>query len=199
MKILKVVSVFLMTSILFTSCGPKVSTTKTASVDLASYDTFAYLPNGNFDDPNMGYTDENVGESVINEVNAQMKDLGYSVDKNAPDLLVLLGTKTNQETESYKDPVYATYPRYYASNYRVGTYYQPYYYNGYAGYTELVGYDRDYETFEEGTLFLTLVDRKSRNVVWKGTASDFIGGQKDSKAIATFVDDIFDNYPTKTQ
>ncbi|MGB3142884.1 MAG: DUF4136 domain-containing protein [Maribacter sp.] len=199
MKILKLVPIIIITSILFMSCGPKVTTTKTASVDLTKYDTFAYLPNGNFDDPNMGYTDETVGETVINEVNAQMKNMGYSINKNAPDLLVLLGTKTNKETETYKEPVYATYPNFYASNYRVSNYYQPYYYNGYSGYNQLIGYDRDYETFQEGTLFLSLVDRKSRNVVWKGTASDFIGGQKDSKAIATFVDDIFENYPTKTQ
>jgi hypothetical protein len=78
----------------------------------------------------------------------------------------------------------------------VSAYYQPYCYNRYAGYTELIGYDRDFETFEVGTLLLSMVDRKTRNVVWKGTASNFIGGQKDSNSIAEFVDDLFENFPT---
>lgn len=198
MKILKIVPITIISALLLIGCGPKVSTTKTADVDLSAYDTFAYLPNGNFDDPNLGYTDETVGKTVINEVNKQMKNLGYKVNKNSPDVLVLLSTKTNTETEVYKDPVYATYPRYYASTYPVSAYYQPYYYNGYGGYTELVGYDRDYETYEEGTLMLSLVDRKTRNVVWKGTATNFIGGQKDSAAIAGFVDDIFETFPERS-
>ncbi|MGC1514547.1 MAG: DUF4136 domain-containing protein [Maribacter sp.] len=196
MKMLKNVSFMLLASLLFMSCGPKVSTTKTANVDLKTYKTFAYLPNGNFDNPDMGYSDESVGEVVINEVNGQMKALGYTLNKNQPDLLVLLNTKTNRETEVYKDPVYATYPRYYATTYPVSAYYAPYSYNGYSSYTELVGYDRDYETYEEGTLLLSLVDRKTKNVVWKGNATDFIGGQKDSNAIAAFVDDIFEEFPT---
>ena len=48
-------------------CGPKVTTTKTQDVALSAYETFAYLPNGNFEDPSKGYDDPNVGEMVINE------------------------------------------------------------------------------------------------------------------------------------
>ena len=125
-----------------------------------------------------------------------MKAMGYNLNKEQPDLLVLLSTKTNRETEVYRDLVYATYPRYYGSTYPVSSYYGPYAYNGYAGYTELVGYERDYETYEEGTLLLSLVDRKTKNVVWKGNATNFIGGQIDSNAIAAFVDDIFEEFPT---
>lgn len=182
--------------VVLVSCGPKVTTTKTSNVDLSKYETFSYLPNGNFDDPSKGYDDPFVGETVIDEVNQSMKKLGYEMDRNQPDLLVLLATKTDTEIEKEADPVYAAYPNYYATNYPVGTYYDPYYYYGYNAYNNLVGYEVDYDTYETGTLMLSLVDRETREVVWRGTASNFVGGERDAKAISAFVDDLFAEYPT---
>ncbi len=180
---------------LVSSCGPKVTTTKTSDVDLSQYETFAYLPNGNFEDPSKGYEDSNVGEAVINDVNQSMKELGYDLERNQPDLLVLIGTKTETDVEKETEPVYATYPNYYGVGYRVGTYYDPYYYYGYNAYNKVVGYNVDYDKIQSGTLMLSLVDRKTNNVVWRGTASNFIGGERDSQAISDFVDDLFAEFP----
>lgn len=182
--------------ILLIGCGPKVTTTKPSDVDLSNYETFSYLPNGNFEDPSKGYDDANVGEMVINEVNQSMKELGYEMDRNQPDLLLLIGTKTDTNIERETDPVYATYPNYYGAGYGVGPYYDPYYYYGYNTYNDLVGYDVDYNRIESGTLMLSLVDRKSKKVVWRGTASDFVGGERDAQAISDFVDDLFAEFPT---
>jgi hypothetical protein len=78
----------------------------------------------------------------------------------------------------------------------VSPYYQNYYYNGYSNYNQLIGYDRDLNTYKEGTLRLSLVDSKTKNIVWKGTASNSIyKSQNESKAIAKFVDDMFAKYP----
>jgi hypothetical protein len=75
----------------------------------------------------------------------------------------------------------------------VSPYYQNYY-NGYSNYNQLIGYDRDLNTYKEGTLRLSLVDSKTKNIVWKGTASNSIyKSQNESKAIAKFVDDMFAN------
>jgi hypothetical protein len=74
----------------------------------------------------------------------------------------------------------------------VSPYYQNYYYNGYSNYNQLIGYDTDLNTYKEGTLRLSLVDSKTKNIVWKGTASNSIL-PKESKAIAKFVDDMFAN------
>lgn len=194
-KIGKIVaSVFAL--IVLVSCGPKVTTTKTTDANLTEYKTFAYLPNGNFEDPSKGYDDQSVGESVLNEVNSSMKDLGYEMERNQPDLLVLIGTKTDTEVERETEPVYATYPNYYGTTYPVGSYYGPYYYNGYNSYNRVVGYETDYDKYETGTLMLSLVDRKTRNVVWRGTASNFVGGERNAQAISDFVDDLFAEYPT---
>ncbi|WP_281540474.1 DUF4136 domain-containing protein [Maribacter aestuarii] len=185
------------TALGFFACGPMVNTTKVTSKNLSNYETFAYLPNGNFDEIE-GYNDNTVGTAVISRVNENMKDLGYELDRDEPDLLVLIGTQTDTEQTRVKEPVYATYPTYYTTNYRVGNLYEPYYYYGYADYTQLIGYDVDYDTYKEGTLMLSIVDRETKNVLWKANAYNFIAkGQNNSRAIAKYVDDIFAKYPVK--
>jgi hypothetical protein len=179
-----------------TACGPVVNTTKTTSNDLSSYKTFAYLPNSNFEDLDKGYGNNNIGTTVIESVNTNMQQLGYTLDRTNPDLLVLLSTSTDLDTNVTKEPVYATYPNYYGRSYGVSPYYQNYYYNGYSGYNQLIGYDTDVNTYKEGTLRLSLVDSETKNIVWKGTASNSIyKSQNESKAIAKFVDDMFAKYP----
>ena len=176
---------------LVTACGPSVTTTKKNNADLSDYESFAYLPNSNFDDLSKFETDNKVGLSIINSVNEKMKDLGYALDRSNPDLLVILSTNTDSEKTVSKDPVYATYPAYYNTRYSVSPYYQNNYYYGYNTYTDVVGYNTDVDTYQEGTLILHLVDSETKNVVWKGQASDAIFQQNETQAIAGFVDDMF--------
>jgi hypothetical protein len=179
-----------------TACGPVINTTKTTSNDLSIYKTFAYLPNSNFEDLNKGYGNNNIGTAVVESVNTNMQLLGYTLDRTNPDLLVLLSTSTDLDTNVTKEPVYATYPNYYGRSYGVSPYYQNYYYSGYSGYNQLIGYETDVNTYKEGTLRLSLVDSETKNIVWKGTASNNIyKSQNESKAIAKFVDDMFAKYP----
>lgn len=178
------------------ACGPKVNTTKTTGKDLGTYKTFAYLPNSNFEDLDKGYGNNNIGKTVIETVNTNMQQLGYTLDRTKPDLLVLLSTSTDLDTNVTKEPVYATYPNYYGRSYGVSPYYQNYYYNGYSDYNRLIGYDTDVNTYKEGTLRLSLVDSETKNIVWKGTASNSIyKSENESKAIAKFVDDMFAKFP----
>jgi hypothetical protein len=87
--------------------------------------------------------------------------MGYTLDRTNPDLLVLLSTSTDLDTNITKEPVYATYPNYYGRSYGVSPY-QNYYYNGYSNYNQLIGYDTDLNTYKEGTLRLSLVDSKTK-------------------------------------
>lgn len=178
------------------ACGPKVTTEKMGTTDLSSYETFAYLPNSNFDDYEKFENDNTVGMSVIDGVNQNMKDQGYKVDRSNPDLLVLLSTMTDTEKTVTQEPVYATYPRYYNRRYAVSPYYQNYYYYNYHDYNQLVGYETEVNRYKEGLLILKLIDANSKNVVWEGRASDLIFQQNESAAISEFVDDMFDEFPT---
>jgi hypothetical protein len=178
------------------ACGPRVSTVKVTDKDLSSYTTFAYLPNSNFDDYVKFETDNSVGMAVIENVNRNMQQVGYKMDRNNPDLAVLLSTTTDIEKTVFTDPVFATYPRYYDRRYAVSPYYQNYYYYNYTGFNKVVGFETDVDRYKEGTLLLYLIDSKSKEVVWKGTASELIFQQSESQAISKFVDDMFDKFPT---
>lgn len=172
MKTLKTLMMFLAMTVL--TCGPKVTTQKMGTTDLSNYNTFAYLPNSNFDAIEKFKNYNTAGMSVIKSINENMKAQGYTMDRDNPDLLVLLTTNSDIEKTVSKEPVYATYPNYYNRGYVVSPYYQNYYYNNYYNYVELIGYDTDINRCKEGMLMLRLVDSKNKKVVWKGRASYLI-------------------------
>jgi hypothetical protein len=54
----------------------------------------------------------------------------------------------------------------------------------------------DVTTYKVGTLRLSLVDSDTKNIFWKGRASNSIyKSENESKAIAKFVDDMFAKFP----
>jgi len=185
----------LLVAVILISCGPRVTTNKLSEKDLSTYETFAYLPNSNFDDLEKFENDEDVGASIIQNVNRNMKKQGYELERNNPDLLVLLNTSTDIEKTVSNEPIYARYPNYYGTAYTVSPYYQNNYYYDYGGYDNIIGYETNLNRYQEGSLILTLVGSKSKNIVWEGVASDLIFRQNESRAIAKFVDDMFDEFP----
>lgn len=194
MKTIKAIT--LACTILLFGCGPRVTTETTNATDkLDTYETFAYLPNSNFDELTDYETDKSVGTAVIESVNQNMKRQGYRLDRSNPDVLVLLTTLTDLEKSVTQDPIYATYPSYYGRNYAVSPYYQNYYYQNYYNYNQVIAYDTDVTRYKEGTLILRLVDADSKKIVWEGKASDAIFQQDESVAISEFVDDMFDAFP----
>lgn len=192
MKNLKLYTLLFISTILW-SCGPNVNTTKMTNADLGKYDTFAYLPNTNFDDKDIGYNDKSVGYAVIQSVNKNLEKVGYELDRQKPDLLVSIRTKMDIDKETVKDPVYATYP--YATARPVNPYYDPFYYTYYNDYTQIVGYENDTYKLKEGTLMIDLIDRETKKIVWRGVASDQIYQNNNSQAISEYVDDIFKKLP----
>lgn len=193
MKKLNLILLLMIGSLLL-SCGPRVSTSKTASVDLDKYDTFAYLPNSNVNAEELRLDSGEVSRAVIEAVNTNLRQEGYNLDRQNPDLLVLISTDTDTEVTTTTDPVYATYP-YTPGMTTVSPFYNDYYYPGYAGYNNIVGYDIDTYAYEEGTVVINLVDRETRNTVWKGVASETLGEQTSTRGIRDLVNDIFEEYP----
>lgn len=195
MKKVKSVFLGLVALAITATCGPTLTTTKMTEKDLGNYDSFAYLPNTNFEVPkDMAGQKDKVAKSVIKAMNKNMKQLGYTLDRDNPDLLVLLTTKFDKEQMRDVDAVYATYP--YITAYPVSPYYEPYYYNGYSNYGEFVGYDVDYSDYTVGTLIVDIIDRKTKKRIWTGTAEEAIYQYDTSAKITEYVNDIFDKYPT---
>jgi hypothetical protein len=186
--------VFLLIGTLIFGCGPRVATQKTTSKDLGNYDSFAYLPNSNVNAQNLPMDSEEVSRAVIEAVNTNMREAGYNLDRQNPDLLVLISTETDTEVETTTDAVYATYP--YNTGVRtINPLYNNYYYGGYTGYNNIVGYDTNTYAYEEGTVVINLVDRETKNTVWKGVASESLSSQSNIQGIRDLVNAIFEEYP----
>lgn len=194
MKLLK--SLFLTLIFLaVVSCGPGVRTSQPANVDLSKYETFAFLPNTNAEVPGKNYNDENVNAMIVEAVNRNMRQAGYTLDRDNPDLLVLISTRTEIERERTTDPLYATYP-YTAGIGTVSPYYGPYYYRGYGTFGGgIIGYDTDTYAYEEGTVVINLVDRETKQTVWKGVTSDPLYDQPNTAAMQDLVNEIFEEFP----
>jgi len=194
MKTTRLLSILGIIAILVASCGPRVQTMRPNEADLSKYETFAYLPNSNDQLTNKAYSNLTVNTTVVDAINMNMKKEGYSLDRDNPDLLVLVSTKTNMETATTTDPVYATYPYSYPIN-SISPYYNSYYYRGYNNFTNVVGYDTDTYTYQEGTVVVDIIDRKTNENVWKGKSSKNIYNQSERAAIIGLVDNIFKEYP----
>lgn len=194
MKILKTMMILLIVST-WIGCGPRVTTTNPNDTDLDNYQTFAFLPNTNAEVNNSNSNStEDVNTMVLNAINKNLKEEGYRLDRSQPDLLVLVSTKTDSELATDRDAAYATYP-YTTGITTVAPYYEPYYFYNYTGYSNIVGYDYDTYTYEQGTLVIRLVDRQTKDTVWKGVATDPIYNQTTKRAITQMVDDIFAEFP----
>lgn len=182
----------------FTACSPTVRTSQPTDVDLSQYETFAYLPNAMVSMD--AEQSDDLGQAVVDAVQTQMQQEGYRIDQADPDLLVLLSVKRDSEVDVERDPVYADYAAYpYTTGaYGVNTYYGNYYYNDFATYGDVIGYDTDVYTYKTGTLILNLVDRDSKNTVWKAVSEKSIyDGRVSPQDIAAMVNDMFEEFPAE--
>jgi hypothetical protein len=163
---------------------------------LSNYNTFAYLPNTNAEVEGDMYNDENINTGIVEAVKTNLTQNGFELERSNPDLLILLSTATDREVGTTTDPVYATYP-YTTGVTTISPYYGSNYYYGYGGYNNVIGYDTDTYSYKEGTLVINLIDRKTKNTVWKGVATDAIYDQTSPGAIRQMVNDIFEKFPGK--
>ncbi|MFS4418228.1 DUF4136 domain-containing protein [Maribacter sp. 2307ULW6-5] len=186
------------------SCGPKISSTVKTDKNLSAYETYAYLPNSSISSLDKTNQSENVGEDIIAAMNRNMQEAGYTMNRQDPDLLVVINTNYDRETDVnvdrdlYYDYNYAYYP--YTTALPVNNYYNDNYYYGYDSYNDIIDYDLTLERYTDADMVVSLVDKDTRNIVWTGSVDDFYTYQsRPTEEVADFVDDIFDDYPTLTQ
>ncbi|WP_051908098.1 DUF4136 domain-containing protein [Flavimarina sp. Hel_I_48] len=177
-----------------TACGPTVRTSQQEDVNLSRFNTFAYLPNTSIEVPKVNENDEDVNELVIKTINSNLQDAGYSINRNNPDLLVLVSTKVNYDSETVPATSYASYP-YTTGATAVSTYYGDYYYADYANYGGIQGYNTDSYSYKNGTVVVDIINRKTKKTVWKGTSSESLYDENQADAIANLVNEIFKKYP----
>lgn len=188
----------LLTSLLLliiTACGVSVYTVNPSENDLSNYNTFAYLPNTNLEVQGKNYNDAEVNKEIVETVKMNMEKHGLKIDRENPELLVLISTSANVDINAVENSEYATYP--YQKGEIVSPTYEPYYYYEFNTVKNIEGYNTSTFTHEEGALVIDLIDTKTKNTVWKGVAVDQIYDDPSTEVIQDLVGDVFDEFPKK--
>lgn len=184
--------------LLISACGTTVYTVNPSKNDLSDHKTFAYLPNTNMEVEGKNYNDTSVNRSIVESVKTNLEEHGLTLDRKNPDLLVLISTSTHLDIEVVTSPRYAQYPYDDAAG-RINPLYEPYYYYEYQTMTPIVGYNSTTFTHEEGTLVIDIIDRKTKNTVWKGIANDRIYDDPSTEVIKGMISDLFDEFPLEEE
>ncbi|MBC05936.1 DUF4136 domain-containing protein [Thalassospira sp.] len=170
-------------AMVLTACasGPRIYTDADPASDFGQFTTFAFV-DGAGKDAEAEYKTLS-GQRIEDAINLAMVSRGYQLDIHNPDLLINFHLKTQEKTRS-SPPVYMG--GYYG--YRSGMYV------GWPGYVE-PGY---VDSYTEGTLNIDLVDRRTRQMVWEGTAISRVTSavrEAPNETVRAAVASIFAKYP----
>ena len=124
------------------------------------------------------YYNELNDKRIRNAVNRQMKNKGYVLTDNNPELKIHYHIVVEDRTEYYTDPY---------------GYYGPYWRRSYA-------YSYQYK---QGTLIIDLMDASNKNLLWRGWVTGVLAEAQDSSKaeymIEKAVADIFEKLPQAIQ
>ncbi|MFD0748664.1 DUF4136 domain-containing protein [Mucilaginibacter calamicampi] len=139
--------------------------------NLSAYRTFAWMR------PDESTASQNnfVADAKIKDAATQaLTQKGIALQQRDPDLLVSYTSVVGRGSRTNYYPMYAgggMYPGYSAFGYGGlgwNSWYRPYYYAYGAPFSYYVGTSVEREHYKEGTLIIDLVDRRSKQVVWRG-------------------------------
>ena len=169
---------FALAGILFTSCASvKVTSDFDKTVDFTSYKTYAFTEEA----LDLGIGDLNQDRVIA----AAEKELGAEgfTKSESPDVLIDMNlvTKDVQTATAYSSGGY------YGSGYRYG-------YGGGMSTTTI-----NYDSYEEGTLFVDMIDATEKKLVWQGrgasTLDPDLSAEKRESNINYAFEKIFAQYP----
>lgn len=188
MKFLKL-SLFLIVGILLTSCGSSGPTVKDDVKKLKSYNSYAYLPNKD-SIMSRDYDNNAINETIIETINANMRENGFSLDKLQPDVLVYVHPMFDEKVAVNANPVYTNYP-YYRPGLYVGPYYRDFMYDNYFTIQRINGPRVEQVPYRERTIVIDFIDRRSNEILWRGTSQEDIATRRIERETREYIDDIF--------
>lgn len=186
-------AITILLGLIITACGPRVNTDKKAQVDLSNYRSYSFLPNQDTI-RNSDYDNEYVNEIVIDEIRQNMREHDFTLERNQPDLLVYYHLMFDEEMAVNASPVYTNYS-YYRPGYYVGPYYRNVAYNNYFTVPRLSGTNIQQVSYREGTIVIDLIDRRTNEIIWRGSAEDVVDRGNLEQELRSYVDAIFSEFP----
>ncbi|WP_394772576.1 DUF4136 domain-containing protein [Mucilaginibacter sp.] len=191
-----------------------VSSDYDRSADFTKYKTFAWLPD-KADTANTSYNNEIIRNNIRNYFGQCVSDRGYSFDAENPDVLmqlVITNAKKERTVTTYPSSTLSAfpYPYYYSPYYYGSHYYSPYrfgyYYNYYRSYNYYPPFGNAYpghpatqkQEYVNGSITLIFIDRKTKKLVWRGTAEgDIYDPSNINQDLHPAIHRILGEYPVK--
>ncbi len=180
-------------SFLLVSCGSSGPTIKDDMRKLQSYDSYAFLPNKDTI-ISRDYDNSAIQETIIETINANMNEEGYVLDKLQPDVLIHVHTMFDEKVAVNANPVYTNYP-YYRPGFYVGPYYEDYIYDNYFTVQRIDGPRVNQVPYMERTIVIDFIDRRTNQILWRGTTDEEIKTRRLEREVREYVDDIFTDFP----
>jgi hypothetical protein len=151
----------------------KVTTDYDHAADFSKYGTFTWIKQPNTRNPLMK-------ERIVEFINTQMKNKDLKLVPSGGDIGIAAHTATR--VEKTLEMFYDGFP-----GWR--------WHRGWGGATATV------ETYEVGTLVVDLFDTSTKQVIWRGVASDTISDnpEKNTKQLQKAVEEMFKHYPPKVK
>jgi hypothetical protein len=159
------------------------------------YHTFAWIPNPRDSFTNGMFNNEITERNVKNYATQEMIRRGLRVSTDEPDLLLEYNMQTERKLRTVQTPIYD-----YAYNYNWGAfpYYDPYrrYMYGYGPPPYIAGYQTDQIPYTEGTLTLSVIDRRTNTLIWRGwNIEKLTDPETFSRSLKNDVSYIFRKFP----
>lgn len=193
MKFLKMNLLFFIVGCLLVSCGSSQPSAKDDRKKLGSYDSYAYLPDKDTI-MSRNYDNNEIQEIIIQTINANMQEQGYVLDKLQPDVLVHIHPMFDEKVEVNANPVYTNYP-YYRPGFYIGPYYKDYMYDNYFTIQRIDGPRVSQVPYRERSIVIDFIDRRTNEILWRGTSEETIGTRRMEREIRQYVDEIFKDFP----
>jgi hypothetical protein len=172
MKALKLIPLVIL--LVLASCSSvRVNADYDKKVNFSNYKTYAYLKSS-IDKVEISDLDK---KRILRSIDEVMNSKGFSKSEN-PDMLIGIFTKERERVDIYNNAGYG---------WGFGWGWNPYW---------GMNYNRAYVT-QEGTLFIDILDAKSKEMIWQGEGSGNLtkDTHKKDERIMEFVSKILEQYP----
>jgi len=132
---------------------------------------------------------------IISTINNNMSSEDFTIDNRQPDVLVYVHTMFDEKVDVNANPVYTNFS-YYRPGLYIGPYYEDYTYENYFT-IQRIGADGAIKQipYKEKSIVIDFIDRRTNQILWRGTADEEIGSRRLERDLRNYVDEIFKKFP----
>jgi len=187
MKTIKFLSLLCLVVIIASSCSTvRVASDFDKKASFGTYKSFAFFKPG-IDKAEISDLDK---KRILRAINNELVDKGFTKSQS-PDLLISIFTKENQRVDVYNNFGFGGFGGFGFGGF--GGFYSPFY--GGAAFNNV-------NTRTEGSLYIDIIDAKTKELVWQGKGTGFLTNssvEKKEARINEFVSEILQQYPPETR